>query len=173
MVCKKLKTKFPTNSLNNNTLKVFMAHKKDMGKSNLGINKPYTSIKKISKKNSFIMEHRKLNKIPQRAIVAFVKKSEFMDLITNTLNEINKSNSNRKNEEVWDTFKEELTKINDGNEDKKLEYDPQDLYNLMYTFHNKIDNFREKLLEAIEEIDLMEDIVKIISNYEKQKQNKK
>jgi hypothetical protein len=120
-----------------------------------------------SKKNSFIMEHRKLNKIPQKAMVAFAKKNDFMDLIKDSLNEINNLNLNT--DEVWVKFKEKLNKINDENEGDILEYNPEDLYNLMYTFHCKIDNFREEMLKAIDEIDLMGDILKIIQEYEKQK----
>jgi hypothetical protein len=113
------------------------------------------------------MEHRKLNKIPQKAMITFAKKNDFMDLIKDSLNEINNLNLNT--DEVWVKFKEKLNKINDENEGDILEYNPEDLYNLMYTFHCKIDNFREEMLKAIDEIDLMGDILKIIQEYEKQK----
>lgn len=160
-------SKFNNTPMDNNNLKISMAHKEGMKKFS---NNTYIIVDPVlnrNRKNLFIMEHKKLNKIPQKAIFTFAKKNDFMDLIKDSLNEINNSDLNT--EEVWVKFKEKLNKINDENEGEQLKYNPDELYNLMYSFHCKIDNFREEMLKAMDEIDLMGDILKIIQEYEKQK----
>lgn len=168
MSFKKLKT-YSIDSFNNNTYKISMSHKKNMGFNKKNLTKGVNVNQ--NRKQTFIMEHRKINNPPKKVTLEFVEKNEFFDLITNTLKEVKKSNIDVEN--LWEKFKEDLTRINDENEGEQLKYDPDDLYNLMYTFSCRINNFKDELLEAINEIDLMQDIMIILKNYEKEKQNKK